>query len=98
MCNTMQYYSNRSAKKILLEKQGLVCCYCECVLIDVDSTNMQYKDIPANQATVEHLKRKSDGGKNNLDNLALACIRCNMGRGDVDWLTYKCYKMGEITL
>lgn len=58
---------------------------------------MQSKDIPRNMATIEHLKRKEEGGKNNHGNLRLACFDCNTGRGSVDWMTYKSYKMGELT-
>ena len=58
---------------------------------------MQRKDIPKNMATIEHLKRKEEGEKNNHGNLRLACFDCNTGRGSVDWMTYKSYKMGELT-
>lgn len=34
-----------------------------------------------NSATVEHLKPVSQGGKNNPQNLASACYRCNVTRG-----------------
>jgi hypothetical protein len=47
--------------------------------------------------TIEHLRRKIDGGTGHLDNKALACLECNSGRGDMDWLTYKSWKCGEIT-
>jgi 5-methylcytosine-specific restriction endonuclease McrA len=45
--------------------------------------------------TLEHLRRKSDGGTNAIDNMALACATCNQSRGGLDWLTYKTMKMGE---
>jgi hypothetical protein len=46
--------------------------------------------------TIEHLRRKADGGTSHPDNKALACYECNSERGDMDWLTYKSLKMGEI--
>lgn len=48
--------------------------------------------------TIEHLRRKADGGCNGLHNKALACYRCNVERGEIDWLTYKSFRMGEIYL
>lgn len=35
---------------------------------------------------LEHLNRRSDGGGNERDNIALACHECNSTRGNVDWL------------
>lgn len=49
-----------------------------------------------NLATVEHVRRKADGGTNELRNKALACYRCNTERGEIDWLTYTSYRRGEI--
>jgi 5-methylcytosine-specific restriction endonuclease McrA len=51
---------------------------------------------PANSETLEHLRRKANGGSDGFDNLALACRDCNVGRGNLDWLTYKSMKMGEL--
>ncbi|MGV1793815.1 HNH endonuclease [Rhizobium sp. A37_96] len=48
-------------------------------------------------ATIEHLRRRADGGSDHSDNLALACKECNDGRGEVDWLTYRSFKRGEIS-
>ncbi|WP_245482255.1 HNH endonuclease [Mesorhizobium sp. M4A.F.Ca.ET.020.02.1.1] len=45
--------------------------------------------------TLEHLDRRTDRGSNDRGNIALACYRCNTGRGDVDWLTYKSIRRGE---
>ncbi|WP_204153736.1 HNH endonuclease [Leptolyngbya sp. CCY15150] len=38
--------------------------------------------LPAKQLTLDHLKPKSRGGSNSLENLRLACSRCNHSRGD----------------
>ncbi|WP_246590409.1 MULTISPECIES: HNH endonuclease [Rhizobium] len=51
---------------------------------------------PPNAETLEHLRRRADGGRNNRDNIALACKRCNEERGGMDWLLYTSYRRGEI--
>lgn len=47
--------------------------------------------------TLEHLKRQVDGGTNEPGNLALACLGCNMSRGNLDWCTFKSLKQGELS-
>lgn len=46
-------------------------------------------------ATIEHLKRRADGGRDHRDNVAMACKRCNDERGEVDWLTYTTFRRNE---
>lgn len=36
---------------------------------------------PISRATVEHILPRHHGGTNDLENLALACARCNHGKG-----------------
>ena len=49
-------------------------------------------------ATFEHLKQRCHGGTNRKSNIALACWSCNKDRpNQSDWMTYKSYKMGEIS-
>lgn len=79
------------ARNILRIKQSGKCCYCETPMV-----RKHGERPPANAETLEHLRRRSDGGKSNYDNLALACYSCNVGRGATDWLTYKSLKMGEL--
>lgn len=103
MCDKVRRVSGKKRRakfNLLVEKQGLFCCYCERDIIVVETTGYESGTdaFPANMATLEHLHRIDDGGKNNIGNLALACFACNKGRGTIDWLTYRCYKMGEITL
>ncbi|NJM65997.1 MAG: HNH endonuclease [Acaryochloris sp. RU_4_1] len=38
--------------------------------------------LPANRLTLDHLKPKSLGGSNSLENLRLACFPCNNSRGN----------------
>ncbi len=90
----MSNKSLKNAKKALFVAQKGLCCYCQRKLSLLSSRKNERN--PPNMATIEHLRRKTDGGTSRRDNLALACAPCNNGRGDTDWLTYKSYKMGEI--
>lgn len=81
-------------RAVLRHAQGGKCCYCGAGMI-----RWKHKSgarIPPKAETLEHLRRKADGGGNARDNLALACRECNQGRGLTDWLTYKSYRMGEL--
>lgn len=40
------------------------------------------KLLPIEQLTLDHLLPISRGGSNNLENLRLACLPCNQGRGN----------------
>lgn len=90
----MKSKSRQKARELLVKLQGGKCCYCECVL----TPSQEPPNCLPTATTLEHLRRKADGGKDILDNLAASCYKCNYERGGVDWLTYKCYKMGEISL
>lgn len=46
-------------------------------------------DPPRNAATIEHLRRRADGGTDRLDNLAIACLQCNYMRGTMSWVEFK---------
>lgn len=51
------------------------CIHCKKKLtLDVDGS-------PLSQATVEHIVPRTKGGTNAPDNLAIACARCNQGKG-----------------
>lgn len=52
---------------LLAGKTSFACCYCR-------------KDFPFAQATLEHIVPLSHGGSWHHDNLALACLYCNMRR------------------
>lgn len=99
-------------KNIVREKlflaQGGVCCYCGVYIYMRDhksamhhpSARLKGRNQRGNKnrhlATFEHLKKKSDGGTDRLDNLALPCLDCNSRRGDEDWLSYKT-KMADLS-
>ena len=48
---------------------GLCCYWCR-------------QDFPFEQLTLDHLRPSSKGGSNNLENLRLACCKCNRSRGN----------------
>lgn len=68
------------------------CCYCDRFVSLTWDFNLQKRP---DAATIEHLQRKADGGRDNPDNIAMACKRCNDERGGADWLTYKTFRRGE---
>ena len=48
-----------------------------------DGGNCQYcsKNIPLSEATIDHVIPKSRGGKNEWENITLACAKCNQKKG-----------------
>lgn len=60
----------------LAEAQNWHCCWCGC-----DATHLRGK---SNSATVEHVVPRSKGGTDDMDNLAMACERCNTRRGNTE--------------
>ena len=76
-------YSGMARKRFTLTIiQKNLCFYCTCKMTD--------KHVSKNHknATIEHLLRKCEGGTNEISNLAAACSRCNLHRGEFsveDW-------------
>lgn len=65
----------------LIERDGLICCYCGRELVRTIKNR-------ANQATIDHVIPKTQGGRNQLDNLVLCCYACNQEKGGkTDFLT-----------
>lgn len=90
---------NTSEKKIkrdhrvraeLFQRQGGKCCYCRKIMMG------EFRGGNPRRPTIEHLRRRIDGGTSRKDNLALACFQCNHDRGDRDWLTYATIMQGEV--
>lgn len=67
--------SRRNQKQKLWHRQGGRCHYCQ--------IEMRYRTNPLKDytATIDHLKPKSKSGTNSIDNLVLACKRCNEMKG-----------------
>jgi 5-methylcytosine-specific restriction endonuclease McrA len=68
---TMNPKQKESKKSQLLQEYGYGsrCWWCGC-------------DLPSSELTLDHLKPKSRGGSNSLENLRLACFPCNNSRGN----------------
>ena len=87
----------------LYDLQAGKCCYCEAQMYRSRSNKrktarkhgLSLKGFDRRLATLEHLKRRCEGGSNHPDNLALACQECNSTRGARSWLEFKTIKMGE---
>ncbi len=56
-------------KNKLIREYGCCCWWCG-------------RDLFREQLTLDHLKPKSQGGSNSLENLRLACFPCNHSRGN----------------
>lgn len=85
----------KKIRRLLRKKQDGKCCYCLTPVIEAQQPTKKKKPAP-NSETLEHLIRKVDGGKDNPDNWALSCYRCNVERGGMDWLSYTTYRRGEM--
>jgi hypothetical protein len=55
----------------LVARDGAACVWCSCTL-----------DPYRPEATLDHVQPKSQGGRYELENLLLACVRCNRSRRD----------------
>src|SRR2546422_6103570 len=62
---------NESTKARVRERAGHRCEYCQ----------LRQEDSPLAALHVEHIIPKFHGGTDDLDNLALACIDCNLHKG-----------------
>ncbi|MGI0494450.1 HNH endonuclease [Alkalinema pantanalense CENA528] len=60
---------NDAAKKIVRQRANYLCEYCH-----------SPERLSANRFTVDHVRPRSLGGSDEIDNLALACRRCNERR------------------
>ncbi len=57
---------NDGMKRLVRQRADCLCEYCH-----------SSERLSANRFTIEHLIPQSIGGSDELDNLALACLRCN---------------------
>lgn len=78
----------KKLKAALFRVQGGRCCYCgRAVELAPEPWGMG-EAPPDSFATLEHLRRKVDGGRLSPDNVALACWPCNNQRGDLSWVEF----------
>jgi 5-methylcytosine-specific restriction endonuclease McrA len=66
---SMTTKQKQSRKASLIKEFGSKCWWCECTL-------------SSDKLTLDHLKPKSKGGSDSLENLRLACFPCNNSRGN----------------
>ena len=66
----------RSKKAQLWNQYPHQCCYCGIILT-------------FSQATVDHYHARSQGGENSIDNLRLACLKCNREKRDTHGREYR---------
>lgn len=59
----------------LAARDGWACCYC-------GRPTVERRGEDDDRATIEHVIPQSRGGTDSLDNLRIACRRCNWARGD----------------
>lgn len=81
----MNKAQKRHVRWLLFGQQDGECFYCRQPM----SLSFSSRDhIWGNAATLEHLHRRADGGKDG-GNLVLACRDCNQRRGERDWRAYR---------
>jgi 5-methylcytosine-specific restriction endonuclease McrA len=78
-------------KEFLHKRQGGECCYCGRMTRLYPEPWGLGAPAPADFATLEHLRRKVDGGTNHPDNVAIACFECNSNRGAMSWVEFKTF-------
>lgn len=72
-------------KNIIAHKQNYRCCYCDLHMSE-------------DQMSLEHLKPQAEGGKDDIDNLAVAHGACNNIRPNaVNWLDWKSLLLNELS-
>ena len=79
MSRRIRYTKQRVLLVYLIARDGLVCHWCG--RICNHNANPNSESYP----TVEHLKRQCEGGKNDPENLVVACRKCNSGRHSLCW-------------
>lgn len=66
----------RARKVEVWKRDKYRCRYCRAAVCNPDP------DLPRDRwATVDHVRPRSQGGKNTLKNLVTACVRCNQNKG-----------------
>lgn len=65
----------KKIKEIVIQRDGLKCCYCQC-------------QLSINTITMEHIVPESKGGTFNVSNLTVSCAECNNKRGNKSFLRY----------
>lgn len=73
----------RRIKDQVINRDGLVCCYCD-------------KILTLDSVTMEHIVPESKRGTYNTTNLTVSCFTCNNNRGSINFFTYcKAFNFSE---
>jgi len=67
--------AGQRTRATLAKRDGWGCCYCGRITVEKDRDD-------DDRATIEHVLPQSRGGTDALDNLRIACRRCNWLRGN----------------
>ena len=78
----------RWAIRRLVEATGNVCRYCGVELADEPDGSARERDVPPHTRTVDHVVPRALGGSHRIDNLALACRRCNHAKSDLPLVAF----------
>ncbi len=78
----MKSKQKRAKKAQLIEEYGSLCWWCG-------------RCLPEEELNLEHLKPKSLGGSNSLENLRLACVLCNRSRGNSLYPPQQCSYLNQ---
>jgi hypothetical protein len=65
--------------------KNIKCCYCHNTLLTAKQTSYPYKEV----ASIDHMMSHHNGGHSTVENLGLACHRCNIIKGTNNADTYR---------
>lgn len=70
--------------RAVIARDGFGCRYCGIVCIDLPA-HVKYSGIswPDNLRSIDHIIPRSRGGQSTLENLVIACNRCNRRKGNL---------------
>lgn len=91
----MNNAQRRHLRWLLFGQQDGRCFYChEPMVLSFSARD----NIWGNTATLEHLKRKAEGGGDGLANFVAACKDCNGRRGKQGWTAYRLSRLDRRTI
>lgn len=77
-------------KTQLVERDGTCCHYCKREMI-IQCLPEWNGALPDGAATLDHKVSLGEGGTHELDNLVLACYRCNFVKDSIPYEVFKQY-------
>lgn len=84
-------HTKKRRLKVLSERQNHRCAYCgKWTWLHSLGESGHAND----EATTEHIIQQSDGGTWHINNLVMACMKCNSGRGNIPAYAFWLMKNG----